>query len=70
MSLQVETYSGSRLHERPRRFFWQDRWLEVQEVLANWQTPDYLAFKVKAEDGCVYLLRYRQIQDSWEISAA
>jgi hypothetical protein len=70
MSNKVETYSGSRLHERPRRFIWQGKGLEVQEVLASWQTPDYLAFKVKADDGCVYLLRYRRIQDSWEISAA
>jgi hypothetical protein len=64
----VETYSGARLHERPRRFFWQGRWLEVREALASWQEQEYLAFKVKAEDGATYLLRYHRADDAWEVA--
>ncbi|MDI6854431.1 MAG: hypothetical protein QME75_12600 [Deltaproteobacteria bacterium] len=63
----MKTYSGSRLHERPRRFFWQGRWREVQRVLDRWQTPDYLFFKVAADDGSTYLLRYQPLPDTWEI---
>ncbi|MBW1991080.1 MAG: hypothetical protein JRI59_02945 [Deltaproteobacteria bacterium] len=70
MNQKVETYSGGRLHERPRRFLWQGQWLQVEEVLDRWQTPEYLGFTVKAQDGRVYQLRYRHQQDAWEISDA
>lgn len=65
---QVETYSGARLHERPKRFLWQGNWLEVREIVASWQTPDYLSFKVKAEDGRTYLLRWHRQWDAWDLS--
>lgn len=68
MRTRVETYSGARLHERPRRFFWQGRQLEVCEVLASWQEPDHLIFKVKADDGDAYLIRYHRRDDAWEVA--
>lgn len=68
MHARVETYSGARLHERPLRFFWQGRSLEVREVLASWHEPDHLTFKVTAEDGAAYVLRYYQTDDSWEVA--
>lgn len=69
MHIRVETYSGSRLHERPRRFFWNGAWREVRAVLERWRTPDCLAFKVTADDGCTYLLRYQRLLDTWELAA-
>lgn len=66
MHSQVETYSGSRLHERPRRFTWGEEWLEVRQVLKRWADPQHLYFKVHAADGQVYLLKYHQLQDRWE----
>jgi hypothetical protein len=64
---QVETYSGSRLHERPRRFCWQAEWLEVRRILAHWYEPEGLHFKVRAEDDRVYHLKYHQSTDQWEV---
>ncbi|OGR30355.1 MAG: hypothetical protein A2139_03635 [Desulfobacca sp. RBG_16_60_12] len=63
---QVETYSGSRLHERPWRFTRGGAWLEVRQILERWQDPDHLHFKVVAEDGGVYLLSYHYPGDAWE----
>jgi hypothetical protein len=63
---QVATYSGSRLHERPLRFTWGEQWLEVRQVLEQGYGPDHLFFKVKAADGRVFRLQYRQAADSWE----
>ncbi len=68
MNIRVETYSGARLHERPRRFWRGETRLEVKEVLASWQTPDYISFKVTADDGHTYLLHYHQVDDRWELS--
>ena len=65
MHCQVETYSGFRLHERPRRFTWGEVWLEVRQVMAQWMVPGGLCYKVKAGEG-VYVLRYDQAQDAWD----
>ena len=48
---QVETYSGYRVHERPRRFTWQGKWLEVRRIPRRWQEPEYLSFTVTATLG-------------------
>lgn len=67
---QVETYSGIRLHERPRRFLWEGNWLEVCKVLDQGRSPDALWFKVAADDRRVYHLKYRFDEDAWEIRPA
>ena len=69
MDYRVETYSGFRLHERPRRFTWGENWLEVDQVMGQWVAPDHLGFKVRVADR-VYLLKYRQAQDVWEVELA
>ena len=69
MDCRVETYSGYRLHERPRRFTWGGTWLEVREVMDQWVAPGYLCFKVKVADRA-YLLKYHQAQDVWEVELA
>ena len=65
MRCQVKTYSGFRLHERPRRFTWGEVWLEVHQVLEQWMTPGNLRFKVRSEQR-VFLLTYNEAQDDWE----
>jgi hypothetical protein len=64
---QVETYSGYRVHERPRRFTWQGEWLEVQRVVSRWQEPGNLCFIVAANDSRRYLLKYHYDRDLWEV---
>jgi hypothetical protein len=67
MRCQVETYSGFRLHERPRRFTWEGAWLEVRQVLGQWFEPQRLNFKVAADDGRVYLVSYCPKVEAWEV---
>ncbi len=66
MRCQVVTYSGSRLHERPRRFTRDGEWLEVHQILDQGREPDSFYFLVAAWDGRRYLLRYYPQQDTWE----
>jgi hypothetical protein len=70
MRCQVETYSGSRLHERPRRFTWEGQWLEVRRILARGREPDSLYFKIAATDDRIYVLKYYHLQDAWEANLA
>ena len=53
----VECYSGTRADERPVRFYLGDRALFVEEVLDHWYGPNDLFFKVRADDGNLYILR-------------
>ena len=66
MLCRVESYSGSRLHERPRRFTWGETWLEIDRIMEQWVTPSSYCFKVKVEDR-VYQLEYHQTLDAWEV---
>ena len=69
---QVECYSGYKADERPRRFLYYEAWLEVGEVVDSrhqvgrssegWRA-DY--FKVRAEDGHLYLLKHDLEADQW-----
>jgi hypothetical protein len=67
MRCRVETYSGFRLHEYPRRFTWGDGWLEVHGIVARWITPGGLGFKVQAGER-LFLLKHHQVQDLWEVA--
>jgi hypothetical protein len=64
----VETYSGHRLHEAPRRFQLHGSWHTVVQVLARWQEPELLCFTVLAEDGQKYSLEYIKEKDIWKVA--
>lgn len=57
MKLRVECYSGAKADERPVRFYLGERALFVEEVLDQWYGPNDLLFKVRADDGNLYILR-------------
>ncbi len=70
--IQVESYSGHKADESPRRFFWQGRWHEVLEVTDRWHqggrdpewpVADY--FKIIAGDKCQYLLKHDLESGEW-----
>ena len=57
MTLRVECYAGGRADERPIRFRLDDHAYMVEEVLDQWYGPDDAFFKVRADDGNLYILR-------------
>jgi len=70
--VRVECYAGYKADEAPRRFCWQQRWIEVQEILdrwyqgagdPEWPLADY--FKVAGDDGQQYLLKHDREADAW-----
>ena len=64
---QVETYSGHRLHERPRRFSFHGEWLEVCQIRSRWRAPENFGFAVTAHDSRHFLLQYEPLRDAWEV---
>ena len=68
LQLRVECYAGYRSEETPQRFFIGDRAFEVTEVLDRWLAPEHRYFKLRADDGSVYILRYDALDDRWELT--
>ena len=63
----VESYAGLRAEESPRRFFIGKREINVIEIIDRWLDPAYSYFKVRGDDGGIYILRYSQDSDAWEM---
>jgi uncharacterized protein (UPF0128 family) len=57
MKLEVECYSGRKADERPLRFRLDGRQYAVEEVLDQWYDPQSIFYKVRADDGNLYILR-------------
>jgi hypothetical protein len=59
LDLNVQCYAGYKADERPVRFtFANGRTLVVEQVLDQWYGSDYECFRVRADDGNVYVLRH------------
>jgi|GEM_PF-483753 hypothetical protein len=68
MKIRVICYHGHKANERPLKFFIGDKVLEVRELLDRWygENDDY--FKVLADDGNTYVLKYSRDEDRWELA--
>ncbi|HML16472.1 MAG TPA: hypothetical protein VK419_05580 [Bryobacteraceae bacterium] len=71
MKLQVACYAGQKADERPVRFRLDGRDYIVEELLDQWYGPDDVFFRVRADDGNLYILRHRSTanEDSWHLEA-
>ncbi len=68
MKIKVECYSGYKANERPLRFHVGERVLEVRELLDRWFGDEADYFKLVADDGNNYILKYNRHEDSWELT--
>jgi hypothetical protein len=66
MRVQVESVADSRGVEMPRRFHLRGRKVEIVEGDDQWHGADYRYFKVKGDDGNVYILRFDEPSSEWE----
>lgn len=71
MKLRVKCYSGPKADERPVRFQLDDREYLVEELLDQWHGRDDTFFKVRADDGNLYILRHKLsvTEDTWSLEA-
>jgi hypothetical protein len=67
MELIVECRSDPRRGEIPVRFGWPGRMRRVEEVLDCWQGERHRDFRLRADDGSVYILRHDLHGGSWQI---
>lgn len=65
-TVTVECYAGYRGEETPRRLLLGARRIAVVEVLDRWLAPDHRYFKLRGDDGGLYILRH-DVAGEWEL---
>lgn len=68
MRITVQCYAGHRGEEEPRAFHLGERRLEVVEIVDRWLGPDHRYFKLRADDGNVYILRHDEREGEWDMT--
>ncbi len=69
MKVTVQCHAGRKADERPVRFQLGSLDYVVEEVLDQWYGPDDAFFKLRANDGNLYILRHNTIADDWSLES-
>ncbi len=67
--VRVECYAGYKADQRPVRFTMGGNTLNVEVVEDQWYSPSAVYFRVRAEDGNIYVLRHDEVEDRWSLDA-
>jgi hypothetical protein len=69
MKVEVECYAGRKADERPVRFRLDGHEYRVEEMVDQWYDPEMEFFKVRADDGNLYILsRESSVPDGlWDL---
>jgi hypothetical protein len=72
MTLIVKCYSGRKADERPVRLWLGGRQYQVETVLDQWYDRESVFYKVRADDGNVYILRQQTSMPNgaWDLVSA
>ena len=68
--LRVECYASHRGEETPRVLYIDERKVFVEEVMDAWHGPDHRYFKLKGDDGDVYVIRQDTTSGAWELTTS
>jgi len=68
MKVQVELCAGPLGLEMPMCFRFGRREVEIVETVDRWYGPNYCYFKIKGNDGYLYILRFEQGRAEWELT--
>lgn len=68
MKITVECYAGYRGEQEPRAFTLNERRFEVRELLDRWQAPTHRYFKIRVDDGRVFILRHDETSGEWDLA--
>jgi len=65
--IRVDCYAGYKGEEAPRRLIFDDRAIEVVEVIDRWPASDYRYFKLRGADGATYIIQRDVAGGRWEL---
>ena len=65
--VKVQCYSGYKVNEKPVSFSLRHSTYQVKEILDRWYGENSVYFKIKADDENIYLLKYDEWHDEWDL---
>jgi hypothetical protein len=68
MRIEVESGAGESGIAKPTRIRLNRRIVEIVETIDQWPGRDYYYFKVKGDDGNLYIIRLDEARRSWELT--
>ena len=68
MKLAVETARGTAADHEPRSFLLGAQRVVVVEIIDRWLSPTHSYFKVRTDDGSLYILRHDLPTGQWEMT--
>lgn len=68
LAVRAECYAGYRGEETPRRLFFGERAVAVVDIIDRWPDPEQRYFKLRGDDGGVYIVRHDVPCDRWELT--
>ena len=66
--ISVKCYSGYKANERPVSFNLGDKSFKVEKIIDKWYGVEYTYFKLLADDANIYILKYDEHDDQWELN--
>lgn len=63
----VVCHSGYTYAQRPTALYWQDKRLDIQEILSEWHSPNARHFKIITVNSLLFELTYQEDSDQWRI---
>jgi hypothetical protein len=67
MRVRVETFESA-AGEMPKRVDFNQRSMEIAELLDQWHGADECYFKLRSADGNLYMLRFDELSGGWDLS--
>ena len=68
LTLRVECYAGHRADSEPRCLYIGKRRVAVTRIIDRWLDPTHRYFKLRGDEGGIYLVRYDTSSDLWELT--
>lgn len=69
MRVEVQCYAARKADERPVRFRLGEHDYMVEEIVDQWYGPEDQYFKVRADDGNLYILRQNGTGRDWSLES-
>lgn len=67
MRVEVDCYAGYRGEETPRAIRFRGRTVAAVAVIDRWLAPDHRYFKIRGDDGGLYIIRHDVAGLEWEL---
>jgi hypothetical protein len=65
MRIEVEPHAN--LRTAPRSLYRGERRIDIIEIMDQWYGPGYRYVKCRGHDSSMYILRFDEIRDQWEL---